>query len=109
LDLKKKKYSWVKGFWLLKCVDWKLGARHLPEVCWKGWLGSKGIAESKQKNLLPSFSGLHAGLCHQGPLRLVRVRTTVSPAHQKIAYPWSDGAKDNAMREEYIVHNICGN
>jgi hypothetical protein len=24
-------YSWVKCFWRLKCVNWNIGASHLPE------------------------------------------------------------------------------
>jgi hypothetical protein len=64
-------YSQVKHFWPLKCLNWNLGASQLPEVCWKGWLGRVGKERGGPSLIatffiLPSFSGLHDGLCHQG-------------------------------------------
>jgi hypothetical protein len=50
-------------------VRWNLGASHIPEVCWKGLKGREGDKLNGLPPLfffLPSFSALHAGLCHQG-------------------------------------------
>jgi hypothetical protein len=61
-----KQYSQRQRFWPLKCLNWNLGASHLPEVCWKGWKEWKG-KKGEGANLtvsflfLPSFCGPYTG------------------------------------------------
>jgi hypothetical protein len=52
-------YGWRQLFWSVKCVNWNLGASHLPEVCPNGWKGregrgGKGANLTAFLNLIPS-------------------------------------------------------
>jgi hypothetical protein len=72
-------YSRVKHYLSLVCLNWNLGARHLPEVCWKGCLGRVGrgrdvassIASSSSHNSVFCIMGSAAKLCGQIRLRLL--------------------------------------
>jgi hypothetical protein len=76
-------YSQRKRFWPLKCVNFNLGASHLPDVCWKDW--SEGVEGAwRGQTQLPgysSFRGPHAGLCHQG-----QGPKTVEPTIQRMKH-----------------------
>jgi hypothetical protein len=60
---------WHQRFGPLKCVNWNLGASHLPEVCWKGRTGRVGKEASIVSFPLPSF--IQWSACWTMPQRYV--------------------------------------
>jgi hypothetical protein len=58
-------FSRVKHFWSLKCLNWNLGASHLPQVCWMGCLGRFGRGRDGPHSIAPSSSH-HSVFCIKG-------------------------------------------
>jgi hypothetical protein len=49
-------YNQPKRFCPLKCLNWNLGASHLPEVCWNGLESREGREEGDKLNCLLPLS-----------------------------------------------------
>jgi hypothetical protein len=59
-------YSRVKHFWLLKCLNWNLGASQLQGLCWKGCLGRVGRGWDGASSIALSSSSHHLVFCIMG-------------------------------------------